>query len=137
MTATVERANISPEARRVVARAVDGSTLFTLTVQQARVVRLIADGLTNREIGDRLFLTEDTVKTHMSRLMKAMGARTRAHVVHLAHLGGLFDVDTPTSVSGSPSALERSYGDQHLASCALFAIRYCDCAERRRRGGRR
>lgn len=55
-----------------------------LTERHVEVLRLAADGLTNAEIGRRLFLTPDTVKVHMRRIAVKMRARNRAHVIHLA-----------------------------------------------------
>lgn len=115
--------------QHVEATASDGTVLFTLTVQETRVVRMIADGLSNKEIGDRLFLAEDTIKGYVIKLMRAMHARTRANVVHLTHLGGLFDGDgpAPAVMAYNATPLRRSYGNHHRADCALFRVRYCDC----------
>ncbi len=42
-----------------------------------RILELIADGLTNREIADRVFLAEKTVKNYISRLLAKLGLRNR------------------------------------------------------------
>lgn len=54
-----------------------------LTPQQTRILALIADGLTNREIAERLFLAEKTVKNHVTALLSRLGVahRTQAAVV--------------------------------------------------------
>jgi two-component system nitrate/nitrite response regulator NarL len=52
-----------------------------LTDRELSVVRYAADGLTNRKIGEMLLLTEDTIKTHMKRLLRKLGANDRAHAV--------------------------------------------------------
>lgn len=49
----------------------------------------IAQGKTNREIGRELYLSEDSVKGRTGRLMSKLGARSRAHAVHLGHVAGL------------------------------------------------
>lgn len=59
-----------------------------LTDRQAQVVRLVAAGLTNEEIGARMFVSTDTVRTFLRRISHKLGARNRAHIVHLAHRAG-------------------------------------------------
>jgi DNA-binding NarL/FixJ family response regulator len=58
-----------------------------ITPQMAAVLSLLCLGLNNREIARRLFVTVDTVKTHMRRLFAALGARDRVDVVGLALSG--------------------------------------------------
>lgn len=60
-----------------------------VTDREREVLRYVAEGLTNGEIGTRLGLTEDTIKTHMRRAMKKLGARSRAHVVVIAIRRGI------------------------------------------------
>ena len=45
------------------------------------MLQLISDGLVNREIGQRLFLSEETVKSHVRHLLAKLQARSRAHAV--------------------------------------------------------
>jgi DNA-binding NarL/FixJ family response regulator len=49
----------------------------TLTHREKQVLRLMADGLTNAQIGRRLYLAESTVKTHLSNAFKRLGVRSR------------------------------------------------------------
>jgi DNA-binding NarL/FixJ family response regulator len=51
------------------------------TSRELQVLQLIADGLVNREIGQRLFLSEETVKSHVRHLLAKLQARSRAHAV--------------------------------------------------------
>jgi DNA-binding NarL/FixJ family response regulator len=52
-----------------------------LTPREAEVLRLIAQGLNNREIAERLFVTEATVKTHINNIFGKAGLRDRAQAV--------------------------------------------------------
>ena len=51
------------------------------TAREVEVLQLISDGLVNREIGVRLFLSEETVKSHVRHLLAKLQARSRAHAV--------------------------------------------------------
>jgi DNA-binding NarL/FixJ family response regulator len=55
-----------------------------LTVRELEVVRGMSMGQSNLAIGKRLFISEDTVKTHARRAFKKLGARDRAHAVAIA-----------------------------------------------------
>jgi len=62
-------------------RSVDSQLLERLTDREREVVRLMAGGLSNRQIGDVLNLTEGTVKNHVSRLLLKLDARDRTSAV--------------------------------------------------------
>ena len=55
-----------------------------ITPRELEILQLIADGLSNREIAERAFVSENTVKTHSSRLFEKLGARRRTQAVQLA-----------------------------------------------------
>jgi DNA-binding NarL/FixJ family response regulator len=62
---------------------------LTLTERELQVLRGMADGKSNAEIGRELFVSEDTVKTHARRLFRKLGARDRAHAVAAGFRSGL------------------------------------------------
>ena len=87
---------LSPAATRaVVSRVVEQPEpavvheLKTLTDREREVTALVAKGLSNAEIGTRLFISPATVKTHVNRAMMKAGARDRAQLVELAYESGL------------------------------------------------
>ena len=59
------------------------------TGRELEVLQLISDGLVNREIGQRLFLSEETVKSHVRHLLAKLQARSRAHAVAVGFRRGL------------------------------------------------
>ncbi|QYB03882.1 response regulator transcription factor [Rhodococcus sp. USK10] len=65
------------------------SRLDSLTDREREVMILIAEGLTNAEIGSRLFLSPATSRTHVSRILLKLGARDRTQLVVLAYEWGL------------------------------------------------
>jgi DNA-binding NarL/FixJ family response regulator len=58
--------------------------LAGLTEQQLRILALLAEGLTNREIGTRLYLAEKTVKNHVTRILAKLGVQRRTQAALLA-----------------------------------------------------
>jgi DNA-binding NarL/FixJ family response regulator len=69
--------------------APDQAALTLLTDREREVLALVGLGLTNTEIGERLFLSPLTAKTHVSRIMTKLGARDRVHLVVVAYETGL------------------------------------------------
>jgi DNA-binding NarL/FixJ family response regulator len=55
-----------------------------LTVREREVLRLLADGLSNEEIGKALFISAETVRTHLRKAMDKLGAETRTQAVAVA-----------------------------------------------------
>jgi DNA-binding CsgD family transcriptional regulator len=73
--------------------------LWVLTPQQRQIVRLASDGLTNREIGDRLFLSPRTVSSHLYRSYPKLGVAGRLQLRDV-----IARASTPTPAAGSPAS---------------------------------
>ena len=67
-----------------------------LTSREQEVFRLIADGLSNVEIGQQLFISDTTVKTHVTHILQKLDLRDRVQAVVLAYQTGLFETDAPS-----------------------------------------
>jgi DNA-binding NarL/FixJ family response regulator len=65
--------------------------LHTLTDREREIVGLVAEGLSNNEIAERLVVSPATARTHVSRAMIKLGARDRAQLVVFAYQSGLAD----------------------------------------------
>jgi DNA-binding NarL/FixJ family response regulator len=63
----------------------------TLTPKELDVLRLIASGMSNAEIGRELFISDTTVKTHVTRVLQKLDVRDRAQAIVLAYQCRLFD----------------------------------------------
>ena len=77
----LSRAGASVPRRFGDAAAPPGLAALGVTAREADVLRLVADGLTNREIGERLFLSPRTVEKHIERLLAKTGAQNRSQLV--------------------------------------------------------
>ena len=63
----------------------------TLTPKEMDVFRLLASGMSNAEIGHELFISDTTVKTHVTRILQKLQVRDRAQAIVLAYQSRLFD----------------------------------------------
>jgi DNA-binding NarL/FixJ family response regulator len=74
---------------RPVSGVLPSAVLGTLTPRETEVLRLVAEGMSNPEIARHLVVTEETVKTHVSRILAKLGLRDRTQAVVAAYESGL------------------------------------------------
>jgi DNA-binding NarL/FixJ family response regulator len=74
--------------------------LDDLSTREREVLRLIALGLSNAQIGQELFIGETTVKTHVTHILSKLGLRDRVQVVVLAYQTGIVEADGPPPLDG-------------------------------------
>lgn len=86
---SVTRRLIEDVARQAPAPQVDEHLLSTLTAREREVLVLIARGRSNQEIASDLFIAEQTVKTHVGKILAKLALRDRVHAVVFAYAVGL------------------------------------------------
>jgi DNA-binding NarL/FixJ family response regulator len=64
-----------------------------LTPREREILRLVVNGLSNAEIGQELYISETTVKTHVTHILRKLDLRDRVQAVVLAYQSGLFETD--------------------------------------------
>jgi DNA-binding CsgD family transcriptional regulator len=83
VAATVSRSRLSGSA---------GEADAVLTRREREVLALVAEGMTNREIGKRLFISDKTASVHLSNVMTKLNVTSRTEAVTVAHRRGLLDL---------------------------------------------
>ncbi|MBX9247151.1 AAA family ATPase, partial [Actinotalea ferrariae] len=74
------------------------TTTDLLTAREAEVLSLVAEGLSNRQIGERLFISGKTVSVHVSNVLAKLGVSSRTEAVTVAHRRGLAAVADPQGI---------------------------------------
>jgi DNA-binding NarL/FixJ family response regulator len=82
-------------------RAEAPKELDELTARELEIFRLIAKGLSNAEIGEALYITDTTVKTHITHILQKLNLRDRVQAVVLAYQTGLFEPDAREPAAGT------------------------------------
>jgi two-component system NarL family response regulator len=85
------KTRVAPE---IAAKLADRFTQVQLTVRELSVLRLVAQGLNNRTIGEKLRISEGTAKVHVAHLFDKLGARSRTELVAIAVRKGLVRMHT-------------------------------------------
>jgi DNA-binding NarL/FixJ family response regulator len=89
LSPSVTRRLVSEFAARTKQPSGPVTALADLTSREREVMALVAEGLTNAEIGERLFMSPATARTHVSRILTKLGARDRTQLVVMAYESGL------------------------------------------------
>jgi DNA-binding NarL/FixJ family response regulator len=79
-----------------------------LSAREIEVLEQVVAGLRNREIGGRLFISEETVKVHLKHIMEKLGARDRTHAVAIAERRGIIRLDSDSSPKESAASKRAS-----------------------------
>jgi DNA-binding NarL/FixJ family response regulator len=97
LSPSVTRHLIEEYVRRPDSARTGGHTLEGLTDRELEVLTLVARGLSNGEIAERLFVSPATAKTHVARLLMKLDARDRAQLIVVAYESGLVTPQPPRS----------------------------------------
>jgi DNA-binding NarL/FixJ family response regulator len=91
--ALVRRARLTGRAEAApdegAATVADELERLGLTAREAEVLRLVADGLSNSQIAEELFISRKTASVHVSNILSKLGVATRVEAAALAHRRGL------------------------------------------------
>lgn len=106
--AHIERHFLGPALRALRAEAADApahSSTLPLSRREYQVLQLIADGLDNQTIASTLFVSIETIRTHVKGILRKLHARDRAHAISLAYRTGVL-VPGTSSCSGQATGFD-------------------------------
>lgn len=83
-SAQARRRVLAPEATEALIQAMDMAQQDDLSERELEILKLVAEGLTNTEIANRLWIAEPTVRFHLGNIFSKLGARNRMEAVKLA-----------------------------------------------------
>jgi DNA-binding CsgD family transcriptional regulator len=107
-----------------------------LTTREMEVLLTLAEGLTNREIGERLYISERTVARHLIQVFAKLGVTTRTAAVGAAREAGLLDAAVPAPASRRGRVREQASGGVVLLGAPAAGRQETAAGTGRRRGGR-
>jgi len=96
LSPSVTKRLIEEFARQPEIESIDSPQLGDLTERELEVLRLLATGLSNREIVAALYIGDATAKTHVSRVLTKLGVRARVQAVVLACEAGVVRPGSPS-----------------------------------------
>jgi DNA-binding NarL/FixJ family response regulator len=77
------------------APAPEGGAPLDLSEREQQIAELLVEGLTNKEIAERLFLSTETIKSYVARILRKLGARNRVQAAVLLARGGIVPSTPP------------------------------------------
>ncbi|WP_330178700.1 response regulator transcription factor [Nocardia sp. NBC_01503] len=95
LSPTATRTLIARYLARPESRISAAESLAVLTAREREVVAMVAEGLSNEEIAEKMYVSPLTVRTHVQRAMSKLGVQNRAQLVVLAFQSGLVRVEPP------------------------------------------
>src|SRR5258707_7950565 len=96
-----------------------------LTKREREVAAFVAEGLTNRDIADRLVISDRTVETHVEHIRNKLGVRSRAQVAMWTVTAGELEVRRDAVLAGPFNRLAAdavAHGSEHRVVTCLFAV---------------
>lgn len=99
-------------------QAIDGKGMNLLSKREVEVVRCLAEGLTNREIAERMGLSQHTIKNYLFRIFDKLGVSNRIELLFMTLSQG---APAPVAMNGLTSDPADGYDDETFASCRRAA----------------
>ncbi len=101
----VANGNVFSAFARTPAKTRDTSQVPELTTRELEILQWVAAGASNGKIAGELWVTEQTVKFHLSNIYRKLGVANRTQASHFAYHNGLLEAPSPTSRTAAPLAV--------------------------------